>query len=598
MWAGQLERTAYALEGAVGLLQCPDFVYGSSGKVTWSKQALEITKLGPRLSVNPRSGALRIHRAQFQDSGRYTCTVRENNVTKTRDTILSVVSYPKITLVQNASVPRGSEATLLCKVESTPASIITWKRHDVPLEQAAVSTYTRLVILPPCHFTNAPYPGQRLALQEEEIPGAVAHTSASEGIPSVTVSELRFRSVQPAQAGLYLCLAANTPGTARATLALHVTYAPVAVVTVPRVVAWSGHVPPMNIKFKANPSPRISCNHSNQNAIASDFWDLTVEPIDEEVVNVTITVLPEMTQQTVYGTFTCTATNSAGEATAAVELIGGRLPSPPTVRVDSHRPTWIVLELRMPADMGLPSADRIIARYEDMTSTSEIVEFDKAVTPEASNTTQRWNLTGLVPGHEYRLTLQLSNSIASSNATVLNTVLPLKAVPDPVQFLSAPQGDQPRHYVLQWRPPTTYGANITGYTLRYRPVIVAASTDGLREIGVAGPESRVHVRKSVKQVVISSLKENTYYRLSMVAHSDLGASQPATFLFRTANNTDPSPPRHDSRDRTSIHYSRQTPQSPVVLEGEGALHNASPAHITSITHIIWTVLAAVVYTAR
>ena len=48
--------------------------------------------------------------------------------------------------------------------------------------------------------------------------------------------------------------------------------------------------------------------------------------------------------------------------------------------IDSLKPTWLVLKLRMPADMGLPPADKIIARYEDMSEPgAERIEFDKGV---------------------------------------------------------------------------------------------------------------------------------------------------------------------------------------------------------------------------
>lgn len=52
-------------------------------------------------------------------------------------------------------------------------------------------------------------------------------------------------------------------------------------------------------------------------------------------------------------------------------------PDPPQVRIDSQRPTWIVLEITMPPYMGIPPADRIVTRYEDLTSLEEIKEFDE-----------------------------------------------------------------------------------------------------------------------------------------------------------------------------------------------------------------------------
>ena len=64
---------------------------------------------------------------------------------------------------------------------------------------------------------------QAATIKEGGIPGALVQTSQSEGIPSVTVSQLYFPSVQPFHAGLYVCLGSNTPGTARATLSLRVT---------------------------------------------------------------------------------------------------------------------------------------------------------------------------------------------------------------------------------------------------------------------------------------------------------------------------------------------------------------------------------------
>ena len=48
-----------------------------------------------------------------------------------------------------------------------------------------------------------------------------------------------------------------------------------------------------------------------------------------------------------------------------------------------------------------------------------------AVTAKASNSSQRWNLTGLNQVHENRVSLQLTNAIAHSNYTILLTTLPL-----------------------------------------------------------------------------------------------------------------------------------------------------------------------------
>ncbi|PVD27584.1 hypothetical protein C0Q70_12746 [Pomacea canaliculata] len=319
------EKKMQALEGAMGLLECPVFQYGSGQRVTWTKErSVEVTKISPRLTVNQRSGALRIHRAQFTDSGRYTCTVRDGNDTMSRDTTLDVVSYPRITMVQNASVARGEEATLLCKVESTPASDISWHRLDVPLG--------------PPEVTAAP--------QSENTMDYDVFTSTSEGVTSVTVSELRYRSVQPGHAGLYLCLAANDPGSARAILALSVIYAPIATVPEPVVVAWAGKVPDIHMIFKATPPPRIDPEK------ASNETDI-------------------------YTNYSCTATNTVGQTTASVTVTEGRAPDPPQVRIDSQRPTWIVLEITMPPYMGIPPADRIVTRYEDLTSLEEIKEFDE-----------------------------------------------------------------------------------------------------------------------------------------------------------------------------------------------------------------------------
>lgn len=62
-------------------------------------------------------------------------------VYKTTDDSDNSAAYPRITMVQNASVARGEEATLLCKVESTPASDISWHRLDVPLGPPEVCSF-------------------------------------------------------------------------------------------------------------------------------------------------------------------------------------------------------------------------------------------------------------------------------------------------------------------------------------------------------------------------------------------------------------------------------------------------------------------------
>ncbi|XP_076457346.1 fasciclin-2-like [Babylonia areolata] len=485
------EEEVQALEGAVGLLQCPVFTYGSGQRVTWTKQGVEVSKLDSRLSVNQRSGALRIHRAHFLDSGRYTCSVRDHNRTVSRDTHLKVVSYPKITLTQNATVTRNTTASLLCKVESLPMSHITWKRHRIPV----------------AHLSSVK------VKKGDAISGAEPRTTHIKGIPSQTISQLLFPSVQPHHAGLYECLAANTPGTARATLSLRVMYAPIAEIAEKEVVGWPGRVPDLHLKFKADPSPRITCRHKP----LGPSRDPAISDVNHTDINVI----------------------DAGEATATVQLLKGRIPKAPEVAVDSLKPSWLVLKLRMPSDMGLPPADRIIARYEDMTDPEgEIIEFDKAVTAKASNSSQNWNLTGLTPGHEYHVTLQLANAIATSNISLLRTTLPLYAPPEPVQFTSDPQGVYPRAYVLSWLPPATHGAELTGYTLTYVPVTVTDGRNGPHILEVAGPEHRVKVQRSAKTIVISGLQHATFYRATMVAHSHVGQSQLSTFLFTTANNTE------------------------------------------------------------
>ncbi|XP_025102525.1 fasciclin-2-like [Pomacea canaliculata] len=535
------EKKMQALEGAMGLLECPVFQYGSGQRVTWTKErSVEVTKISPRLTVNQRSGALRIHRAQFTDSGRYTCTVRDGNDTMSRDTTLDVVSYPRITMVQNASVARGEEATLLCKVESTPASDISWHRLDVPLG--------------PPEVTAAP--------QSENTMDYDVFTSTSEGVTSVTVSELRYRSVQPGHAGLYLCLAANDPGSARAILALSVIYAPIATVPEPVVVAWAGKVPDIHMIFKATPPPRVSCFHDNQTVGPNSHWIMFVDT-HEEITNVTLKIDPEKAsnETDIYTNYSCTATNTVGQTTASVTVTEGRAPDPPQVRIDSQRPTWIVLEITMPPYMGIPPADRIVTRYEDLTSLEEIKEFDEAITPRTSETNQKWNLTGLQPGHTYRLVMHLSNTLANSKATVLTTTLPLHAAPDPVQFVSPPQGDYPRAYVLRWLAPVTHGAPLSNYTLSYAAVAVREGEDGVRVERVIGPEHPVTVQRMAKTLVISGLSENTFYRVNMTAHNNVGASAPSIFIFRTGNDTAHGERHQDIADRPEVHYSRLPPDT-------------------------------------
>ncbi|XP_070202729.1 fasciclin-2-like [Littorina saxatilis] len=533
----------------------------------------------------------------FLDSGRYTCSVNHGNHTVRGDTLLQVVSYPKITLTQNATVARNTTAALLCKVESVPVSHITWKRHQIPQSQ----------------WSSA-------AVQEGGIPGAVAQTSQSEGTPSVTVSQLHFPSVQPHHAGLYVCLAANKPGTARATLSLRVMYAPIAVIHERVTVGWPGHIPNLHIQFKADPSPRVTCTHRpkgivrhiisndvndtesnviNENDAMGDgdgHWKI-IEETEGEMTNITIQLFPELAKNNVFGNYSCVAYNTAGETTALIQLLEGKVPQPPEVSIDSQKPTWLVLKLRMPADMGLPPADRIIARYEDISEVGgEVVEFDKAVTAKASNSSQHWNLTGLNPGHEYRVSLQLANAIAHSNYTYLVTKLPLYAPPDAVQFISDPSGGYPRAYVLSWLPPATHGASLTGYTLRYAPVRVSDGRTGPHILEVIGAEHRVKVQKSAKTLVISGLKEATYYRTTMIAHSHVGDSELSTFLFTTANDTDTS---EKSGIGGSVHYSRlphDSHESQVLLGNEQTPESESSVHGSGVSTFssVWTVVISTV----
>lgn len=68
-------------------------------------------------------------------------------------------------------------------------------------------------------------------------------------------------------------------------------------------------------------------------------------------------------------------------------------------------------------------------------------------------------------------------------------------------------------------------------------VAVREGEDGVRVERVIGPEHPVTVQRMAKTLVISGLSENTFYRVNMTAHNNVGASAPSIFIFRTGNDT-------------------------------------------------------------
>ncbi|KAM3875993.1 hemicentin-1 [Diretmus argenteus] len=242
--------------------------------VTWAKGGVLLNLGGPAFSLDS-DGSLRITSPTGNETGEFICTATNAAGYSSRKVQLTVYVRPRSRGGEGSrgvSVNEGEDATLPCEVRSVPPPIITWAK-----ERQLISPYSP------------------------------RHTQLPSG--SMKISEARV-----SDSGLYVCVASNIAGNLTQSVHLSVLVPP-SIQAGPRVMKVQlGHPVDLPCVARGVPEPTLTWVKDGKRYPVTPDGSLALSHVglDDE------------------GTYTCTASNTAGTDEAHVQLL---VQVPPVVEI-------------------------------------------------------------------------------------------------------------------------------------------------------------------------------------------------------------------------------------------------------------------------
>ncbi|XP_019412229.1 PREDICTED: hemicentin-1 isoform X1 [Crocodylus porosus] len=243
--------------------------------ITWQKEGINIITTGNSYTILP-SGSLQIARAIIGDAGTYMCVAQNSAGTALGKIKLKVQVPPVIkSHPKEYIITVDKSATLQCEADGYPAPEITWHKDG------------------------------------EQIPESIRQRILSTGA-------LQIAFVQPDDTGRYTCMAANVAGSSSSSMELIVYIPPKIRSTEANYIATENFQAVLSCVADGIPTPAIKWKKDNITLMDRVGKHRTV-PYGDLILD---NVVPEDS-----GSYTCVASNAAGEDAHTVKLMVHVLPA-------------------------------------------------------------------------------------------------------------------------------------------------------------------------------------------------------------------------------------------------------------------------------
>uniref|UniRef100_F1KSA8 Neural cell adhesion molecule 1 n=1 Tax=Ascaris suum TaxID=6253 RepID=F1KSA8_ASCSU len=487
------------------------------------------------------NGLLIIHSLIPSDGGVYTC-VASNVVDEKRHSInLTIFKRPRIKKMHNVTRERGDSVDLRCSFTGDGVIKAKWvhqgeewtlegDQQEVRSEEytdkddgASITTIkgddTRESDLQnetankdDGHFDKLKQEDSRTLLRAEE--GAIV---------------LSIESLGEDDAGLYQCVAENEAGSDRRSIYLAITHEPTITGHSDTQRALAGSTVELSCEASAVPDPVWTWS-GPQGVIEADG---TSRIIHSEGTFTKLMIAG--TDESDYGTYTCTAENGIGSAVRAqIDVMQIFIPDTPsevnchehiypnfaTCRVDGfsdadegHRPTQLIFYYAKDTEVDRDFPWQFQAK--------------NVTVPFAVGTAMR--ISGLEPKSRYTVRVQALNEAGESDFSESDFI----ETTDPW----APETPQVLHSeclkvcTLSWRHPNDHGSPLTSYRIFVREVL----SEDPREI--ASDFDEVQLNADQTSIDLKLLKPLRKYEIRLVAVNDVGNSNPYMVILNTSEYT-------------------------------------------------------------
>ncbi|XP_031633951.1 fasciclin-2-like [Contarinia nasturtii] len=462
-----------------------------------------------RFQVNPLTGQLNILRLTKDDYGNYTCHAKNSAGEDKAKALINVLIRPRIYELFNITRPENEEAEIICKATGRPPPEITFRRlgssyEFIPGIQESLLGYTSIFL----EQSGDEYKGE------------------STGV-------LRFETLHRSDDGLYECIARNRVDSAYKNGHITVEYAPTFehMSDLPPVYTWNEQRANLSCLAQGFPNATIEWKWYERPIIELNDPNLQIEgngPRSD------LLVIPRA--RGYYTAYKCVARNRLGQAEYFMELREAHIPDViPQAKSVVVTATTITFEILSPPYYpGLPIT-AFAAQYKDRNEPDWTNAYNRSWSPDSPDS--KFTVEGLRPQTFYDFRFAALNKVglgqwgayvaqatsvrsAPESPKILHNLVQNIDNKDEEPFVVSPYSD---NFELSWSIAPDNGAPINFYQIRYCPVD-----------GAFNDIVQLCKMKYVTPTKMTELRDDTYYRIQISAHNELGMSNPATLLMKTA----------------------------------------------------------------
>jgi len=484
-------------------------------KVTWIQmpEQRDLSEGTERYSVNKLTGVLSLNRISRTDNGQFKCVA--NNAAGQIERLVNVVVLikPEVLDVTNVSVPINTEARVKCSANGNPLPSIMFKRVG-----------SNVVIKP--------------GIEDYRI--SVEHDTMGD----LATATLVIKHLNRSDDGLYTCIALNKGGEAKKNGHLTVEFPPVYASNMVKEV-WTWNRKPVNLSCVSESLPNASITWLLNNRLVED--DINVQKFGKgPYSNLQVTPV----DQRYYGVYTCLTKNIHGENNEQITLREARRPSKVSqAKFDVVTATTISFAFVGPTDTGGIKVKAYAVQYKEMSQTWE----------EARN--KSWPvdtpyiLESLEAHRTYQFRFAAINDVGTSDwGSQEQRTMPKRSAPEEPKilvnkdvytedYINSPYGNS---YEVNWKIPADNGEPINLYNVNYCVTDKVNTVWTIRRESCRSEDLRSPDKTSF---LMDNLNADTFYKVEVRAHNDIGFSVPSELVFKTATGVDipPMQPPYSNR---------------------------------------------------
>ncbi|CAI6366710.1 unnamed protein product [Macrosiphum euphorbiae] len=486
-------------------------------KVTWihMPDQRDLSEGTERYSVNKLTGVLSLNRISRTDNGQFKCVA--SNAAGQIERLVNVVVLikPEVLDVTNVSVPINTEARVKCSANGNPLPSITFRRVG-----------TNVVI--------------KSGIEDYRI--SVEHDTVGD----LAMATLVIKHLNRSDDGLYTCIASNKGGEGMKNGHLTVEFPPVYASNMVKEV-WTWNRMPVNLSCVSESLPNASITWLLNNRIVED--DINVQKFGKGPYS---NLLVTPVDQRYYGVYSCLTKNIHGENNAQITLREAHRPSKVSqAKFDVVTATTISFGFVGPTDTGGIKVKAYAVQYKEV----------KQSWDEGRN--KSWPvdtpyiLENLEAHRTYTFRFAAINDVGTSDwSPSEQRTMPKRSAPEEPKilvnkdvytddYINSPYGNS---YEVNWKIPADNGEPINLYNVRY------CVADKVNTMWVTRTEScRSEDLKSPDKTafLMDNLNADTFYRVEVRAHNEIGFSVQSELVFKTATGVDIPPMQPPYTNRLS-----------------------------------------------